>query len=241
MKEVKPYKHSSSGKSEQVEMMFDNIAKRYDFLNHLLSLGIDKMWRKKAIQLLTYDKPKSVLDIATGTADFAIAALKLKPERIVGVDISEKMLNIGRKKILKLELENKISLLKCSSEKLPFNDNTFEAATVAFGVRNFENLNQGLKEIYRVLMPDGNIVVLEFAHPKTFPVKQLYTFYSKTILPLAGRLISKDKAAYTYLPASIDKFPSGHKFLEELSKAGFKDTFYKKLSFGIVNIYKAKK
>lgn len=241
MKSVTPYKNSTKGKSEQVQMMFDNIAGRYDFLNHLLSLGIDRYWRKKAIQLLTYDRPKAILDVATGTGDMAISATKLKPDKIVGIDISEKMLKVALEKLAQLKLENRITLLHGNSENMPFEKESFDAVTVAFGVRNFENLNKGLKEIHRVLRPDGNLVILEFAHPRSFPVKQLYNLYSKTILPLTGRVISGDSSAYKYLPESIDRFPSGHKFLHELNMAGFSDTFYKKLTFGIVHIYKAKK
>lgn len=238
MSTVKPYKSSSKSKAEQVEKMFDNIAHKYDFLNHFLSLGIDKSWRKTAVNMMSKEKPKVILDIATGTADFAIACVRLNPAKITGIDISEKMLAVGRTKIQKKDLENQIQLLKYDSEELPFKDNSYDAVTVAFGVRNFEHLQKGLREIYRVLSPGGCVIILEFSQPKNFPIKQFYNFYSKTILPLSGKLISKDKAAYSYLPESIKAFPSGYKFLKELEIAGFADTIFKPLTFGIVTVYK---
>ncbi|MDH5382258.1 MAG: bifunctional demethylmenaquinone methyltransferase/2-methoxy-6-polyprenyl-1,4-benzoquinol methylase UbiE, partial [Cyclobacteriaceae bacterium] len=194
---VVPYKEEKKSKKEQVAHMFDNISGKYDFLNHFLSLGIDIRWRKKAIKFLKNDHPKQILDVATGTGDFAIETLKLNPEKVVGVDISEGMLAVGREKIKKKGLENKIELLSGDSENLPFKDNTFDAVTVAFGVRNFENLELGLAEINRVLKPNGKLVVLEFSKPTKFPFKQLYNFYFKFILPKIGNTISKDRSAYT--------------------------------------------
>jgi demethylmenaquinone methyltransferase / 2-methoxy-6-polyprenyl-1,4-benzoquinol methylase len=221
--------------------MFDHIAPNYDFLNHFLSFGIDKMWRKTAVNMLSADKPKVILDIATGTADFAIATIRLHPTRVVGIDISEKMLKVGREKLREKNLENKIQLMKCDSEALPFEDESYDAVTVAFGVRNFEHLQVGLKEIYRVLKPNGNVVILEFSKPNRFPVNVLYKLYSKTILPLSGKIIANDKAAYTYLPESINQFPSGYKFLSELQLAGFKENIFKPLTFGIATVYKGTK
>ena len=189
--------------------MFNNISHRYDFLNHFLSMGIDKGWRKKAIRLLGPLQPKLMLDVATGTGDFAIQALVLNPQKVIGVDISEGMLDVGRKKLRERNLNEKVELLKGDSENLQFEENKFDAVTVGFGVRNFENLEKGLAEIRRVLKPGGVLVVLEFSRPKTFPFRQLYNFYFKAILPKLGRLISKDKSAYTYLPESVEAFPDG--------------------------------
>lgn len=221
--------------------MFNNIAGKYDFLNHFLSAGIDIVWRRKAVSLLAPEKPKLVLDIATGTADFAIETLKLKPEKIVGVDISEGMLAVGREKLQKKGLSNKIELYYGDSENLPFEDNTFDAITVAFGVRNFENLSKGLAEMNRVLKPGGTAVVLEFSKPKAFPMKQLYHFYFKNILPVVGRIVSKDNAAYTYLPESVQAFPDGKDFISIFEEVGFKSTKWHSLTFGISSIYTGKK
>lgn len=218
--------------------MFDHIAPKYDFLNHMLSFGIDRKWRRTAVNLLSADKPKVILDIATGTADFAIATLRLHPNKVVGIDISEKMLRIGREKLKKKKFENRIQLLKYDSENLPFEDSSYDAVTVAFGVRNFENLQKGLKEIHRVLKTKGVVLILEFSVPKKFPIKQLYHLYSKTILPLSGKIFANDMAAYTYLPNSIEQFPSGYKFLNELERAGFKENIFKPLTFGIATVYK---
>ncbi len=238
---VVPYKQQNTGKKEQVAQMFDNISNRYDFLNHLLSLGIDKIWRKKAIDTLKPFHPKQILDVATGTGDFAIQALKLNPEKIIGVDISEGMLAKGREKILAKSLSEKVELIAGDSENLPFEQNKFDAVTVAFGVRNFENLEMGLQEIHRVLKPNGHVVVLEFSKPLMFPMKQLYFFYFKAILPILGRLISKDQAAYTYLPESVEAFPDGDKFVNILKKTGFKNTTCRSLTFGISSIYSGQK
>jgi demethylmenaquinone methyltransferase / 2-methoxy-6-polyprenyl-1,4-benzoquinol methylase len=234
---VVPYKEESSGKKEQVARMFDNISHRYDFLNHFLSLGIDKGWRRKAIGFLKENPPRTMLDVATGTGDFAIQALTLNPEKITGIDISEGMLDVGRRKIRERSLERKIELLYGDSEKLPFQENNFDAVTVAFGVRNFENLEQGMREIYRVLKPGGRVVVLEFSKPRTFPFKQIYHFYFTTILPRIGRLVSNDKAAYTYLPESVNAFPDGDDFIKILENIGFNRTQCKVLTFGISSIY----
>jgi demethylmenaquinone methyltransferase/2-methoxy-6-polyprenyl-1,4-benzoquinol methylase len=238
---VTPYKNQSASKKEQVAEMFNNIAPKYDFLNQLLSLGIHKSWRKKSVNLLKKYKPKTVLDIATGTADFAIEAMILNPNKVVGVDISEGMLKLGVEKINKLGLQNKIELKLGDSETLPFSDNSFDAITVGFGVRNFENLEKGITDIYRVLNPGGTLVILEFSKPSAFPVKQLYNFYFNYITPLIGKLFSKDNAAYTYLPESVNAFPSGKEFLKVLEKKGFKETNATPLTFGIASIYFAKK
>lgn len=238
---VVPYKEENSGKKVQVARMFDNISHRYDFLNHFLSLGIDKAWRKKAIALLKPHQPKLLLDVATGTADFALQALKLNPEKVIGVDISEGMLEVGRHKIKARSLEHKIELAYGDSENLPFEENKFDAVTVAFGVRNFENLEKGLREIFRVLKPGGKVVVLEFSRPRKFPFKQVYSFYFKAILPKIGRFVSSDKAAYTYLPESVEAFPDGEDFLRILNLVGFKRTQCKALTFGISSIYSGTK
>ncbi len=238
---VVPYKDQNDDKKSQVATMFNNIAGNYDFLNHFLSAGIDIVWRRKAVRLLAPEKPKLVLDIATGTADFAIETLKLKPEKIVGVDISEGMLAVGREKLRKKGLSDKIELHYGDSENLPFEDNTFDAITVAFGVRNFENLGKGLAEMNRVLKPGGTAVVLEFSKPKAFPMKQLYHFYFKNILPVVGRVVSKDNAAYTYLPESVQAFPDGKDFISIFEEVGFKSTKWHSLTFGISSIYTGKK
>jgi len=234
---VLPYKEKDTAKKEQVAEMFNNISKKYDFLNHFLSLGIDIVWRKKAVKMLRPDKPKLILDIATGTGDFAIQALSLNPDKIIGVDISEGMLAMGRKKMKKKGLEDKIELQMGDSEKLLFEDNKFDAIIVSFGVRNFENLEKGLTDMFRVLKKGGKVVILEFSRPKKFPMKQLYNFYFKAILPKIGKLISKDSSAYTYLPESVGAFPDGENFLNVLKKAGFKETKCKSLTFGISSIY----
>lgn len=238
---VLPYKEEQSAKKVQVARMFDSISRNYDFLNHFLSLGIDKGWRRKAIKLLRPIHPKQMLDVATGTGDFAIEALRLNPDQITGVDISEGMLEIGRKKILKKGLGDKIELLKGDSENLPFGENNFDAVIVAFGVRNFENLEKGLQEILRVMRPGAMLVVLEFSKPRRFPFKQLYSIYFKFILPRIGRVVSKDKAAYTYLPESVEAFPDGAGFENILAKVGFKNTTCVSLTFGISSIYTARK
>jgi demethylmenaquinone methyltransferase/2-methoxy-6-polyprenyl-1,4-benzoquinol methylase len=238
---VTPYKDSTTSKKEQVATMFNNIAPKYDFLNQLLSLGIHKGWRRKAIKMLAAEKPRFILDIATGTGDFAIEAIKLDPVKVTGVDISEGMLNLGIEKVKKLRLENKIELKKGDSENLVFADNTFDAVTVGFGVRNFENLEKGIADIYRVLNTNGTLVVLEFSKPKAFPIKQLYKFYSKFITPTIGKLFSKDSSAYSYLPESVNAFPDGEDFLRVLKNAGFSSATATTVAFGIASIYFAKK
>ena len=238
-KVVKPYKSSDKSKKEQVAQMFDNISHKYDFLNHFLSLGIDRIWRRKAISILKKGNPGSILDIATGTADFAIEAIALSPKKIVGIDISEGMLEKGKKKINKLELDNIISLSYGDSENLPFDNESFDAITVGFGVRNFEDLNMGLSEIKRVLKKDGQLAILEFSKPKKFPVKQSFYLYSKFLLPFFGRLFSRDKSAYTYLPASVEAFPEGEQFKSILAQNGFSQINLKSLSGGIATIYSA--
>jgi len=234
---VVPYKNQKEGKKQQVANMFNNISKNYDLLNHVLSLGIDIIWRKKAIKMLKEDQPKLILDIATGTGDFAIEALALKPEKIIGVDISEGMLNEGRKKIKQKKLTHLIDLQIGDSEKLLFEENKFDAVIVSFGVRNFENLEKGLADMYRVLKPGGKTVILEFSTPKKFPMKQAYSFYFKYILPQIGKVISKDNSAYTYLPESVKAFPDGNDFINILERVGFKNTQCKTLTFGISSIY----
>ncbi len=239
---ILPYKNSDGGKKEQVAEMFDKIAPKYDFLNHFLSMNIDKIWRKKSIRLLKSSNPELILDVATGTGDFAFEIYKrLKPEKIIGIDISEGMLKVGEEKIEKKGLSSVIEFQKGDSENLSFPENYFDAVTVAFGVRNFENLQKGLNEIYRVLKPSGKIVILEFSQPSSFPVKQFYGFYSKHILPFFGKLFSKDKSAYTYLPESVNAFPYGEDFLRYLKNAGFKSASCKKFSFGISSVYFAEK
>ncbi len=242
MKEtVVPYSDKGSGKKEQVAEMFNNISHKYDFLNHLLSMGIDKGWRKKAIKLLQKDQPKTILDIATGTGDFAIEALKLNPEKIIGVDISEGMLKVGREKMVKKGLDQIIELQSGDSENLNFEENFFDASIVAFGVRNFENLEKGLQNMHRVIKKNGKVVILEFSMPTKFPFKQLYQFYFKFILPIIGRIVSKDMSAYTYLPESVQAFPYGKDFLDILQKTGFVNPKCLPLTFGICSIYIAEK
>lgn len=238
---VVPYKEHSGGKKEQVATMFNNISKKYDFLNHFLSLGIDILWRKKAIKLLKHEQPKVMLDIATGTGDFAIEALKLNPEKVIGVDISSGMLNVGNEKIKEKKVDHIIKLQLGDSENLQFSDNFFDAYTVGFGVRNFENLERGLAEMLRVLKPNGTAVILEFSKPKKFPIKQLYNFYFSSILPTIGKIVSKDNAAYTYLPESVNAFPDGKDFIDVLNKLGYKNAKAIPLMFGIASIYTAKK
>lgn len=235
--EVKPYKNEEGSKKEQVAKMFNNIAHKYDFLNHTLSMGIDILWRKKAVKILKKNNPKSVLDIACGTGDFSIEDLKSGAAKVVGLDISEGMVNVGIQKIKKKGLSDKVTLQVGDSENMPFEDKSFDGITVGFGVRNFENLEKGLSEMHRVLTDNGQVIVLEFSKPKKFPIKQLYFFYFKYILPKIGRLISKDQTAYTYLPDSVNAFPDGKNFTDILEKVGFKDTKIVPCSFGIASIY----
>lgn len=241
MIEVKPYKDAQSSKRQQVEEMFDSIAPKYDFLNRVLSMGIDQGWRKKAINSLKEVNPKQVLDVATGTADLAIAALKLNPDHITGIDISNQMLNVGRDKIKAKNISDKITLTQADSANLPFEDNKFDAITVAFGVRNFEFLQQGINQMYRVTRKGGKLAVLEFSNPKSFPFKQIYNFYFKYILPGWGGLISKSKTAYTYLPESVQHFPEGEQFAAYLKNAGYTQIKIQPLTFGICTLYTAVK
>ena len=235
---VVPIKDSELSKKEQVAEMFDSIAYRYDFLNRFLSAGIDVQWRKKAIRQLTDSHPQTILDVATGTADVAIlAAGILNPTKITGIDISDGMLNLGRSKIERLGLGKTIELLNGDSETINFNDNSFDAVTVAFGVRNFQNLEKGLSEIKRVLKPGGKLVVLEFSKPKAPGVKQLYNVYMNVVAPGMGRLFSKNRNAYKYLDESIKKFPEGKNFTIILDNLGYTNTYCKPLSFGICSIY----
>ena len=238
---VLPYKDEHAAKKAQVAKMFNNISARYDFLNHFLSLGIDKLWRKRAIRILAPSSPKMMLDVATGTGDFAFEALALKPDKVIGVDISEGMLAHGQQKVINRNLTGKIILKTGDSENLEFEENIFDAVTVGFGVRNFENLEKGLSEIRRVMKPEATLVVLEFSRPRMFPFRQLYNFYFKFILPQIGRMVSKDKSAYTYLPQSVEAFPDGTEFENILKKVGFKDTTCKPLTFGVSTIYTGKK
>jgi demethylmenaquinone methyltransferase / 2-methoxy-6-polyprenyl-1,4-benzoquinol methylase len=239
--QVTPYKDSEQQKKQQVEQMFDNIAPKYDFLNHFLSLGIDKLWRKKAIRILSEYRSDYLLDVATGTGDFAVAASKLKPNKIIGFDISEQMLAVGRTKVKRLGLDQMIEFSKGDSEAMPFQNEQFDAITVAFGVRNFENLEGGLQEFFRVLKPEGVVIILEFSKPRHFPMKQFYLFYFFKILPFVGRMVSKDSSAYSYLPESVMAFPDDQKFLSVLQKIGFSRTKQKRLTFGIATIYIAQK
>ncbi len=224
-------------KKVKIRKMFNNISEKYDFLNHCLSFGIDNIWRRKTIKMLRPYEPEVILDLATGTGDLAISALKLKPKKVVGVDISEGMLEIGKQKIAKRKVDDVIELKHGDSENLEFPSNSFDAATVAFGVRNFENLQRGLTEIYRVLKFGAPLIILEFSKPKVFPIKQLYFFYFNHVLPRVSRIFSKDKTAYRYLPQSVLAFPEGKYFLGEMRTAGFKSTKQKRLTFGIVTIY----
>jgi demethylmenaquinone methyltransferase/2-methoxy-6-polyprenyl-1,4-benzoquinol methylase len=235
-KVVKPY-DSGQSKKEEVAQMFNNISANYDFLNHFLSLGIDHLWRKRAVKQLQKLQPKVLLDLATGTGDFAIACLKLKPEKIIGMDISSGMLEVGKQKMKKRAFDNIIDMQLGDSENMPFADHTFDAITVGFGVRNYENLEKGLGEMLRVLKPGGQAVILEFSKPKAFPIKQLFGFYSKVLIPLFGKYISKDERAYTYLPESVAAFPEGADFVAVLQKVGYQTLEPIRLSGGIASIY----
>ena len=239
--EIKPYgKEGEKGKL--VEEMFDNIAPTYDTLNHRLSWDIDKGWRKKAIRQLLPFQPKTILDIATGTGDFAILSAKeLLPQRMIGIDISEGMMKIGQKKVEAEGLQYIVSFKKDDCTHLSFDDNSFDAVTAAFGIRNFQNLDQGLSEMCRVLKPNGHLSIVELTTPVSFPMKQLFKLYSHTILPVYGKLISKDTSAYSYLTKTIEAFPQGEVMLDILRKAGFKNASFKRLTFGICTMYFATK
>lgn len=236
-----PYKGSGMSKKDQVEEMFDDISSRYDLLNHLFSFNIDKVWRRKAIRLLGRCEPLTILDIATGTADFALAAVRLNPQKITGIDLSEGMLKKGRRKIERKGLADLIELLKADSEALPFRDNSFDASIVGFGVRNFENTGKALEEIYRVLKPGGVFIVLEFSQPRNAAFKFLYSLYFNRVLPWLGGVFSKNRRAYSYLPASANVFPDGECFMSILKNAGFETRSWMPLTFGIASIYEVQK
>ena len=236
---VLPYKESNLGKKEQVKQMFDKVSSNYDFLNRLLTFGIDVSWRKKVVKFVEDHKAKRILDIATGTGDLAIMLAKINSEKVIGLDISEGMLAVGKKKIDQLGLNEKVEMILGDSEELPFKDQSFDAITVGFGVRNFENLEQGLSEIYRVLKPNGTFVVLETSQPSAFPIKQGYKLYSKYVIPTVGKIFSKDKNAYQYLPESAAAFPYGESFNNILLKTGFNTSTVYPQTFGIATIYQA--
>ena len=240
-KTIKPYKDSDLGKKEQVATMFDNISKNYDGLNRVISFGIDVKWRKKVVDIVAKKQPNIILDIATGTGDLALMMSQLNPKKIIGLDISEGMLEVGKQKIAKANLSEQIEMVVGDSENMPFNDNTFDAITVSFGVRNFANLNKGLTEIRRVLKPNGTFVILETSNPTKFPFKQGYKFYTSFILPIIGKIFSKDKVAYSYLCESANSFPFGDALDNILKKNGFINTEYKPVTFGVATIYSATK
>lgn len=238
---VTPYGQAGKSKKDEVEEMFDNIAHRYDFLNHLLSAGTDHIWRKKAVKYISEVSPKVIADVATGTGDFAMEAIKINPDKVVGIDLSEEMLSYARIKAKKAELEGRMEFVKADSEKLPFTDNMFDAMTVGFGVRNFENLEQGLTEMRRVLRSGGRLAILEISKPTGFPFKQAFQVYFKYVCPVIGRLFSSDPRAYTYLPESVEVFPSGPAFVKILEKVGYKNVQWKPLTFGICAMYTCEK
>lgn len=238
---IKPY-NDTDDKGIQVEMMFDNIAHSYDKLNHRLSWNIDKMWRKTALNHLKRFRPQTMLDIATGTGDFAIQAVRmLHPQKLIGADISEGMMNVGRRKAQTLGLADTISFSKEDCMELSFGDDTFDAVTAAFGIRNFQNLDRGLREMHRVLKPGGHLCIVELTTPVSFPMKQLFKIYSHTVLPVYGRLISGDMTAYSYLTATIEAFPQGERMVGILKKAGFDKASFERLTFGICTLYLATK
>lgn len=240
-KEIKPYKNSELGKKEQVAQMFNTISQEYDGLNRVISLGIDIKWRKKVVEIVGRNNPKQILDIATGTGDLAIMMSQLDPEKIIGLDISPGMLAVGKQKIAKSNLSEKIEMVIGDSENMPFKDSTFDAITVSFGVRNFANLNKGIQEIARVLKPTGVLVILETSNPTKFPFKQGYKLYTNLILPIIGKLFSKDKVAYSYLSKSANTFPFGKAFCNILQKNGFINTKADPVTFGVSTIYTATK
>ena len=240
-KQITPYKDSDLGKKEQVAQMFDTISGNYDGLNRVISFGIDVKWRKKVLQLVADCNPDTILDIATGTGDLVILMTKTNAKKIIGLDISIGMLEVGRKKIVNKQLEHRIEMILGDSENMPFEDNTFDAITVAFGIRNFETLEKGLKEILRVLKPNGIFVILETSVPQKAPFKQGYAFYTKKILPLIGKIFSKDNSAYGYLQESAANFPFGMELNNILQKIGFIDTKVIPQTFGVATIYIATK
>lgn len=239
MKNIKPYSNNKN-KKKQIKKMFDNISQTYDILNSVLSLRMDYFWRKSVINNIK-NNPKSILDIATGTADIAISASRIKNARIIGIDISPKMLEIGKKKIKERKLTERITLELADAEELPYKSNSFQAVTSGFGVRNFENMEEGLREIYRVLEKNGTLIILEPSNPTSFPFKHIYKLYFSYFLPFIGKLISKDKSAYKYFTQSVNAFPEKSKFIKELEKIGFKNCKHKFLTFGVASLFIAKK
>ncbi len=240
-KTVTPYNDTTRTKKEQVEEMFDNIAHRYDFLNHLLSLGIDITWRKKAVKFIGTIQPKKILDVASGTGDFAFEALRLNPEKVIGFDLSEGMMNYGRAKAVKLNVANVVEFVKGDSEKMPFADNSFDAVTVGFGVRNFEHLETGLSEMLRVTRPGGKVAILEASQPQNTIIRGLYGLYFGNVVPMIGRLFSKDARAYSYLPESVKAFPEGFEFVKILENIGFVNIKWQPLTFGACAFYSMEK
>ncbi len=239
---IKPYADAEESKGRQVERMFDGIAHSYDLLNHTLSLGIDRRWRKAAIESLLPYSPCKVLDVATGTGDFALLTARTLPgAAVTGVDLSEGMLAVGRKKIKEAGLENRIALRKEDCLRLSFADNSFDALTVAYGVRNFEDLDAGLREMCRVLRPGGRLVIVELTSPVRFPMKQLFWLYSHVLMPAVGKIVSHDSSAYTYLPATMEAFPQGERMTGILAKAGFRDVKFRRFTFGLSTLYTATK
>ena len=237
---VTPY-NDTRAKKEQVEEMFDNIAHRYDFLNHLLTMGVDITWRKKAVKYIGSIQPKKILDVASGTGDFAFEAISLHPEKVIGFDLSEGMMKYGREKATKIGVSNTVEFVKGDSEKMPFDDNSFDAITVGFGVRNFENLNEGLKEMHRVVRAGGKVAILEASMPKNAINRALFSLYFGKIVPVIGKLFSKDARAYSYLPESVKVFPEGLEFVRILENIGFKNVQWQPLTFGACAFYTMEK
>ena len=240
-KTVTPYNDATRTKKEQVEEMFDNIAHRYDFLNHLLSAGIDITWRKKAVKFISTIQPKRILDVASGTGDFAFEALNLNPDKIIAFDLSEGMMAYGRAKAIKLNAADKVIFIKGDSEKMPFADNEFDAITVGFGVRNFEHLQVGLREMYRVTRPGGKIAILEASQPHNTIIRAVFGLYFGKVVPMIGRLFSKDARAYSYLPESVKVFPEGLEFVKILEDIGFRNIKWQPLTFGACAFYSMEK
>ena len=238
---IKPYKDSNRSKKDQVEQMFDNISNEYDFLNHFLSVGIDILWRRRLVRRAGKKSSDQILDVATGTGDLALMLLKTHPECITGVDISRGMLEVARRKAVERKVDDRIVFQEADSEELPFDKDRFDLVTVAFGVRNFENLDKGLSEFFRVLRPGGRVLILEFSQPQIFPIKQLYGFYSRKVLPRLSSWFTRDKKAYDYLPESIAAFPYGEAFLKRLTDAGFSHVSATRLTFGIASLYEGEK
>lgn len=236
-KVVTPYNDQSRTKKEQVEEMFDNIAHKYDFLNHVLSLGIDIMWRKKAVKHIGQIKPKTILDVASGTGDFAFEALSLNPDKVTGYDLSEGMIKYGREKAIKQGVQDKVVFIKGDSERMPFEDNSFDAITVGFGVRNFENLDAGLAEMYRVLKPGGSVAILEASQPPNAIIRWFFSLYFSNIVPFIGKLVSGDGRAYSYLPESVKAFPEGLEFVKICENIGFANAKWQPLTLGACAMY----